>query len=136
LGGDMRIVKLLAMVMGFIIAGIGVFGVAAPSVFLEFGRSLQTPNVLYIIAAIRIIFGAVLLWVAPVSRTPKTFRVLGVLIVVAGVLTPFIGIERSRAMLDWWLTQGPLFMRAWAGVAIVFGLFIVYAITTSRRSAE
>ncbi len=132
----MRSVKLLAMAMGFIIASIGVFGVAAPSVFLEFGRSLQTPNVLYIIAAVRVIFGAVLLWVAPVSRTPKTLRVLGVVIVIAGVLTPFIGVERSRAMLDWWSTQGPLFTRAWAGVAVVFGLFIVYAITTPRRSTR
>jgi len=131
----MRNVKLFAMAIGFIIAGIGVFGVAAPSVFLEFGRSLQTPNVLYIIAAVRIIFGAVLLWVAPVSRTPKTLRVLGVLIVTAGVLTPFIGAERSHAMLDWWSTQGSLFTRAWAGVAVVFGLFIVYAVTTPRRSA-
>ena len=131
----MRSVKLLAMAMGFIIAGIGVFGVAAPSAFLEFGRSLQTPNVLYIIAAVRVIFGAVLLWVAPVSRTPKILRVLGVLIVIAGVLTPFIGVERPRAMLDWWSTQGPLFTRAWMGVALVFGLFIVYAITTPRRSA-
>jgi uncharacterized membrane protein len=131
----MRYVKLFAMAIGFIIAGIGIFGVAAPSAFLEFGRSLQTPNVIYIIAAVRVIFGAVLLWVSPASRTPKTLRVLGVLIVIAGVLTPFIGVERSRAMLDWWSTQGPLFTRAGAGVAVVFGLFIVYAITTPRRSA-
>lgn len=123
------------MAIGFIIAGIGAFGVAAPSVFLKFGRSLQTSNILYIIAAVRVIFGAVLLCVAPVSRTPKTLRVLGVLIVIAGVLTPFIGVERSRAMLDWWSIQGPLFTRAWAGVAVVFGLFIVYAVTTPRRSA-
>jgi uncharacterized membrane protein len=131
----MHKVKLLAMAMGFIIAGIGVFGVAAPSVFLELGRSLLTPTILYIAAAVRVIFGALLLWVAPVSRMPKTFRVLGVLIVIAGVLTPFIGVERSRAMLDWGSTQGPLFTRALAGVAVASGLFIVYAVATPRRAA-
>jgi len=114
----MRNVKLLAMAMGFIIAGIGVFGVVAPSAFLEFGRSLQTPNALYIIAAVQVIFGAALLWVAPITRTPRTLRALGALIIIAGVLTPFIGTERSRAMLDWWSTQGSLFTRAWAGVEV------------------
>jgi uncharacterized membrane protein len=130
-----RNVKHLVMVMGFIIAGIGVVGIAAPSVLIQFGRSLLTPNGIYIIVAVRVIFGAALLWVAPGSRTPKTLRALGVLILIAGVLTPFIGVERSRALLDWWLTQGPLFTRAWAGLAVVFGLFIIYSITAPRRSA-
>ena len=127
--------KLLAMVLGFMVATIGAVGVAAPDVLLELGESLLTPSVLYIAAVARVIFGTVLLWVAPVSRTPKTLRVIGALLVFAGVLTPFIGIEHSRAMLDWLLSQGPLFTRAWAGVAVILGLFIVYAITGPRRFA-
>src|ERR1022692_5166830 len=107
------------MALGFIVATIGAVGVVAPDVLLELGESLLTPTVLYIAAAVRVIFGAVLLWVAPVSRTPKTLRVFGVLLVLAGVITPSIGIEHSRATLDWLLSQGPLFMRAWAGVAVV-----------------
>jgi len=82
----------------------------------------------------RVTFGAILLWVAPVSRTPRILRVLGVSIIIAGVLTPFFGVERSRAMLEWWSAQGSFFTRAWAIVAVVFGLFIVYAVTSPRRS--
>lgn len=129
----MHTAKLLAIAMGLIIASIGVFGLAAPTVLLEFGRSLQTPGALYVVAAVRIIFGGLLLWVAPLSRAPKTLRVLGVLIVIVGMLTPFVGVERSRAMLDGWSAQSPLFTRAWMGVPVVFGLFIVYAVTTPRR---
>jgi hypothetical protein len=131
----MRNVKLLAMALGLIVAAIGVLGVAAPSVLLEFGRSLQTTNALYSVAAVRVMFGAILLWVAPVSRTPKILRVLGVSIIIAGVFTPFFGVERSRAIFDWWSTQGSFFTRAWAIVAVVFGLFIVYAVAPPRRSA-
>jgi uncharacterized membrane protein len=131
----MRSAKILATALGLLIVAIGVLGVATPSVLLEFGRSLQTTNALYIVAGVRVIFGAVLLWVAPPSRTPKILRVLGVLIIVAGMFTPFFGVERSRAMFDWWSTQGPLFTRVWAIVAVVFGLFIVYVITSPRRSA-
>ena len=131
----MRIVKLLAKALGLTVAAIGVLGVAAPSALLEFGRSLQTTNALYIVAAVRVVFGTILLSVAPASRTPKILRVLGVFIIIAGVITPFFGVERSRAIFDWWSTQGSLFTRTWAIVAVAVGLFIVYAITSPRRSA-
>ena len=127
--------KLLAMALGLVVAAIGVLGVAAPSVLLEFGQPLLTTNALYIVAAVRVMFGSILLWVAPVSRTPKILRVLGAFIIIAGVFTPFFGVERSRAMFDWWSTQGPLFTRAWPFVAVGFGLFIAYAATSPRRSA-
>ena len=125
--------KLLATAMGIVIAAVGVVGIAAPSVPLEFGRSLQTPSALYLVAAVRVIFGAVLLWVAAASRMPRTLRVIGIVIVVAGLLTLFFGVDRSQAMLGWWSRQGPLLMRAWAGVAVIFGLFIVYAVSSPCR---
>ena len=131
----MGIAKVLTMTLGLVVAAIGVLGVAAPSVLLEFGRSLQTTNALYIVAVVRVVFGAILLWVAPVSRTPKILRVLGAFIIIAGVITPFFGPERYHDMFDWWSTQGPLFTRAWAIVAVIFGLFVVYAVTSPRRAA-
>ena len=127
--------KLLAMAIGFIIGAIGVVGVGAPSLLLEFGRSLLTPTALYIVAALRIGIGVVLVRVAPISRMPKVLRVLGILIIIAGVLTPFFGVERSRAVLDWWSSQGPSFMRLLASVAVAFGLFIVYVVTPRRTAA-
>lgn len=132
----MRSAKILTTALGLIIVAIGVLGVATPSALLEFGQSLQTTNALYIVAAVRVMFGTVLLWVAPASRTPGILRVLGVFIIVAGLFTPFFGVERSRAMFDWWSIQGPLFTRVWAIVAVVFGLFIVYVVTSPRRSAD
>ena len=124
--------RLLAVILGFMVATIGAVGVVTPSVLLDLGDSLINPTFLYIAAGVRVVFGAVLLWVAPASRTPKTLRVIGVLLVLAGVLTPFFGIEHSRDMLDWVLTQGLTFTRAWAGVAVGLGLFIVYATTGPR----
>jgi Thiamine pyrophosphate enzyme, N-terminal TPP binding domain len=55
-------------------------------------------------------------------------------VVIAGVLTSFFGVERSRAVLDWWSSQGLSFMRVWASVAVAFGLFIVYVVTSPRRT--
>jgi uncharacterized membrane protein YidH (DUF202 family) len=130
----MPIANLLAMALGFVVAAMGVLGVAAPSVLLEFGRLLQSAGGLYVVAAVRVGFGTILFWAASNSRTPRTLRVLGMFIIIAGLATPFLGIERSRAMFDWWSTQGALFTRAWPIAAVGFGLFIAYA-TSPRGSA-
>ena len=127
--------KHLTMAIGLAFAAIGLIGAAAPSLVLEFGQSLLTPTALYVVAALRICIGIVLVRVAPASRHPKILPVVGILIIIAGVLTPFFGVDRSRAVFDWLSSQGPLFVRLGAGVAAAFGLFIVYAVTSPRRAA-
>jgi hypothetical protein len=121
--------------MGMIIAVVGGVGVVAPSVLLEFGRSLQTPDTFYIVTGIRVIFGAMLVWVAAGSRMPIVVGIIGVLIIVAGLLGPWFGLERSQALLDLWSSRGAVFMRTWAAVAVMFGLFIAYAVGSGRRGA-
>jgi hypothetical protein len=125
----------LAILVGLIIAALGILGIAAPTTLLDATGFALTKTGLYVAAALRVVFGLVLIAAAAASRLPKTLRVLGALIVVAGVITPFFGLERARAMVDWWSAQGPLFMRAWAALAVIFGLFIVYAVTPRRPAA-
>ena len=122
----MPIANYLAMAVGFVIAAIGALSIAAPSALFEFGRSLQSGGALYVLAALRIALGAILIWAAPDARAPRMLRIFGVLIIVAGLATPFFGLERSRAVFDWWSTQGSLYMRAWPVTAIIFGLVIAY----------
>ena len=94
---------------------------------------MQSAGAVYFVTVVRVGFGAILLWAAPNSRAPLTLRVLGIFIIIAGVVTPFFGVERPRGMLEWWAAQGSLLARAWPIVAIGFGLFIAYA-TTPRSS--
>jgi hypothetical protein len=129
----MPIANLLAMVLGFVMVGTGVLGVATPSVLVELGRSLHSPSAVYLIGAVRVGFGAILFWAAPNSRTPRTFRVLGAFIIIAGLVAPFLGVERSHAVFDWWSTGGSFFTHAWPIAAVVVGLFIAYA--TSPRAS-
>jgi hypothetical protein len=121
--------------MSLIIAAIGVVGVASPSTLLGFARSLETPGALLVVAAVRVVFGALLWLVSPVSRMPRTLRVIGIVIIVAGLATPFFGVERSQALLNRWTSQGPIFTRAWAVIAVIFGLFIAYVVSSRRRAA-
>ena len=131
----MHHLKPLTIALGAVIVVIGLLGIAAPSLLLDFGRSLQTPGALYAVAAVRVAFGVLLFCVAPVSRVPRVLRVLGAAIILAGLFTPFFGVERTQAMLPWWSGQGQVFMRASASVALAFGLFVIYAVASSRRAA-
>jgi hypothetical protein len=132
----MRALKLLTIVFGVLMTALGIVGMAAPSLLVEFGRSLQTAAALYAIAAARIFFGAVLFFVAPASRMPGTLRVIGAVIVVAGLVTPLFGVERMQAIVVWLSGQNPSLMRATLSVAVVFGLFIIYAVIAPRRPAR
>lgn len=125
----------LALLVGLTIAAIGILGIVAPMVLLDAFRSSQTQLGLYVVATVRVAFGLFLIGAAAASRLPRTLRVLGAVIIVAGIITPFVGVERTRAILDWWSAQGTIFMRGWAVIALIFGLFIIYAIAPRRQAA-
>ncbi len=97
--------------MSLAIAGLGVLGVAAPALRLEFAGSLLAPPALYGVAAVRVVFGVLLVLVATESRTPRALRVIGVVLVVAGLLTPLFGTERLALFLTWFSGQAPLLIR-------------------------
>jgi hypothetical protein len=120
-------VKTLALIVAVAIIALGVAGLVAPGVLVSIGRVAVTPVGLYVVAVLRVAIGLLLIRVAPASRTPRTLRVLGAMVVVAGLLTPFMG-EPARAMLDWWSSVGTAYLRLAAALAIGFGGFIVYAV--------
>ena len=119
---------LIALVISLFIAALGALGVVSPTRLLDVARHFQSPAGIYAAAALRIVFGAALILAAPDSRAPAVVRVLGIIILVAGLITPLFGVERSRKVLEWWSARGPAFMRIWAGVALAFGLLLVSAV--------
>jgi hypothetical protein len=82
------------MALGLFFAAIGVLGIASPSALLELGRALQAIGGVWLLGFVRIASGAILLWAAPNARMPRVLIALGILIILFGVATPFIGIER------------------------------------------
>lgn len=118
----------VALVLSLSIAALGALGVVSPDRLLGVVRRFQSPAGLYAAAAIRLALGGALFLAAPTSRAPETLRILGIVILVAGVITPFFGLERFRRLLDWWAALGPGVIRAWAAFAAVFGLSLAYAV--------
>jgi hypothetical protein len=126
--------RLLTALIGLIVIVEGVVGVVAPSALLRAGEYFTTSMGLYAAAALRIAIGIVFILVAPTSRAPKVMRVLGAIVVGAGVITALVGVDRARAMLAWEIAQGTTLIRLGALLALVFGGLIVFAVSGRRVS--
>ena len=130
--------KNLAFVFGICIATFGVVGILSPSGLIWVAQHSVTSGVFYLIATVRVAFGLVLISVASASRAPWAVRVLGYVILIAGIttaLTGLLAIGRAHAIIDWWLQQGSGLVRLTGILVIASGGFIAYACAPARRTA-
>jgi hypothetical protein len=131
------IVKTLAFAIGLLIGAVGAAGTIAPSGLAWIAEHSVSSGAFYIIATVRVAFGLVLISVASVSRAPRTLRVLGYLVLIAGITTALTGlaaIERARAIIDWWVQQGSGVVRLTGVVVLALGGFVAWA-CSARRAA-
>lgn len=124
-----------ALLFGLFVLVIGVLGFLSPDTYLIVARGSATPVGLYVVALLRVVFGLVLVLAARGSRSPLGLRILGAFSFLAGLITPVIGVSRAQSFVDWWSAQGSGVMRAWALVAIAYGVFVVWAVTGTERGA-
>jgi hypothetical protein len=127
--------RLFGLVIGTLVILASAISFAAPDLRLSLERSMITPAGLYAIAALRIAIGLVLVLAAPASRTPRTVRALGLIVIIAGLTTPWFGVARATAVLSWLESAGPLLMRLDAVVGMALGGFLVYVFRTPTRRA-
>src|SRR5712691_8581047 len=124
--------RLLGLVLGALVILGSAISFAAPDLRLSLERSVMTPAGLDAIAALRIAIGLVFVLAAPASRAPRTLRMLGLIVIIAGLMTPWFGVVRARAVLDWWANAGPLLKRLDAGAGMAIGGFLVYVFRFTR----
>jgi hypothetical protein len=121
--------QLVATIMSALLAGLGAIGVVYPNFLFEVGRHLVTPNGLLVAAAIRVVFGGFLLTSAATSRAPNSLRLFGAVILIAGLLTPVYGPERSSSTLQILAANRGEYFRIWGTFALVLGLCFVWALS-------
>ena len=124
--------KTIALLIALLMVSLGLTGVVWPEGVMQFATYSFTATGLYVAAAVRIVLGGMLLFAATATRTPRTIRIIGLLILVAGIATALISVERAQSMKDWWLGHGPHVLRIAACVPLAVGIFLAWA-TISRR---
>lgn len=122
--------------MSFVVSGfalamliVGILGLASPEALMSFVRRWQTPGGMWAAAGIRIAFGVAAWSAAPSSRAPLALQVLGVVSGLSGIALPCLGPSRFVAILSWWERRSAAVKRAWAGVAVVVGGFVLWLVT-------
>jgi hypothetical protein len=130
-----RLIPVLALLIGVLLIIQGLLGIVAPDAFVGVVRLFQSPSMLYAAADLRIAIGIVLFCAATGSRLTMFLRAFGVLIVIGGVLTPFVGVQFAHIILALWSSQGPGLIRLFALVSLALGLLTWYVVSPTRRNA-
>ncbi len=121
--------------LGVLIVCVGATVVAWPIRLFDFADLWLSTRGMWIAVALRLTFGALLWITAPASRTPKTFRVLGVLFVASGVILPFFGLDFLRGMVDWASSLSDAALRGIGLLAAVIAGFLVWSVSPRRSEA-
>ena len=126
--------RLLGLVVGALVLVASALVCVSPRFGLSLEGAMITPVGLYVIGASRIAIGLVFVFAAPVSRAPRVVRVLGLIVIIAGLTTLWFGVARVTAVVNWWANAGPLLMRATSAVGMAFGGLLVYVFRTPMRT--
>ncbi|MEY2509756.1 MAG: hypothetical protein QOE26_519 [Verrucomicrobiota bacterium] len=127
--------KIIALGIAALLILVGLTGVLWPEGLMGLMTYSFTSTGIYVAAITRMVMGALLLVAAPATRTPKTVRVIAVLIFLAGVATALINPDRAQVLQAWWLNHGSDFLRIAACFPLAVGFFILVATLTKPRNS-
>src|SRR2546423_2682694 len=126
--------KPIALVIAGLLVLFGFTGVLWPEGLLQLASYSFTRSGLYVVAAGRFVIGALLFFAATATRTPRTIRVIGLIVLVAGIATALIPAERALAMKDWLLARSPDTFRIAVCFPLAAGIFVgISALTGDRK---
>ena len=120
---------LVVALLGGAITLLGLVGIVRPSSLIRFVQTVwQSPRGLHLAIGLRVVFGLILLAAASESRFPATFRILGIISLVAAAVSLALGFARLRKFVGWWVDRSPGFTRGWSIVSAGFGSFLIYGV--------
>jgi hypothetical membrane protein len=128
--------KYLGWLLALCLIVVGALGIVSPDRLIAAGRILVTPAGLVGVAVLRVCVGMALIWMAPAARAPKVLQAAGAVAMLAGLVTPLIGVERAHAIFEWEVSLGTTVLRSGAAVVAAAGVFLAFAVSTNRPAAR
>jgi hypothetical protein len=127
--------KIIALGIAALLILVGLTGVLWPEGLMELVKYSFTSAGVYVTAITRMILGGLLLVAAAATRTPKTIRVIAVLIFLAGVATALMSPDRAQVLGNRMLERGSDFLRIAACFPLAAGFFILVSTLTKPRNS-
>ncbi len=117
----------IVAVFGIVVACIGLVIVAAPDALVEGAQLVLSPAGVAIAGGFRIAIGVILWLASDGSRTPRTFKVIGVLAVLGGITVWVIGVPGLTSLIEWGTSQGKAYWRGAGVFAACLGAFLAWS---------
>jgi len=119
---------MLVKVIGIIVTAAGVIFLVRPLALKKYIAYLKQERRIYLVGILRVLLGALFLWVAPQCKLSAVMNVLGVLTLIGAVLIFILGLERVKKVLDWYDKKPVSVLRLLALIAIAIGVLIIYSV--------
>ena len=120
---------LIVSLLGVLLLAVGFVILASPGLMRRVLGSAVRPWTLPLFAIIRIGFGVVLVMASSDTRLPVFVWAFGLLLIVAGVSLPLLGIQRVMRMSEWWKAKPDRALRGWALLTLLLGALLLWSST-------
>jgi hypothetical protein len=116
--------RTIVLIIAVLMTLLGLTGVLWPAGLTEVARWTFSPKGLYTGAGLRVLIGALLIICAGATAMPKTVRVIGAIIFVAGTLTALLSVDAAQRLAAWFFDNGEDRLRIMACLPLTVGLFL------------
>lgn len=117
---------LIAMGFGLLIAVLGAAGLLQPGRLQRWVAEWPAGPRYVVAVSLRLVLGVALLLAAEASRYPTGVRVLGWITLAAAAVLALMGPKRLDRLVPLWTRRPAGEIRAWSGLALMIGLFLIY----------
>ena len=117
------------LVLAGIVFVLSAWGMYSPESLIRMvTRAMDQRYGMYVAVIVRLVLGVSLIVVAPESRFPLAFLVLGWFTIVAAVGLVAIGQQRVRGIIAWTGRFSASIFRLWLLVGMAFAGFLIYGV--------
>lgn len=121
--------QVAVLVLGFAVFVLSAWGMYSPGSLVKMVTLVMNQSYgMYVAVVVRLILGAALIVVAPVSQFPMIFQALGWIVIIAAVGLIVIGRERLRSVIAWFEGFSSLIIRVWLLFGLAFAGFLIYGV--------
>lgn len=120
--------SLVVIIFGVLTLIAGAVIVVNPEVIFGYLKvQVDKPELQVLAVMVRLVLGALLIYLSDVSRFPLVILVLGWLSIIAAVSFAVIGRDNFKRLMSWALSFQKPYGRVGGFIAVCFGGFLVYA---------
>lgn len=124
-----EISQIVVLAFGVLVCVLSAWGIVVPGKMMKFVYGAAEKDWgIHLAVVLRLILGAALVIVAPESRFPLVFEILGWIAIIAAVGLVFMGRARLRNLVAWFQRMPQPLIRTWLLFGAAFGALLLYGV--------